>query len=194
MKYLPFFAFLVACGQTPASIQFDPAGDVAVHDTNHLAVKTVKVLDASGAAIDPAPAVTWTVTPDSVAKLEGSDVVPVANGKATIEAAIGEVKASYAVDIALPDKVAVAGAPTANLPAGQTAQLTATVMAGETAIEGQTITWSSDNVAIATVDDKGLVTAVADGTANIKAECGALNATQAITVGAAAAETKPSTN
>lgn len=44
-----------------------------------------------------------------------------------------------------------------------------TLKAGETVIEGKTITWSSDNENVATVDENGTVTGVAAGKANITA-------------------------
>lgn len=45
-----------------------------------------------------------------------------------------------------------------------------TLKAGETVIEGKTITWSSDNENVATVDENGTVTGVAAGKAKITAK------------------------
>ena len=45
-----------------------------------------------------------------------------------------------------------------------------TLKAGETVIEGKTITWSSDNENVATVDENGTVTGVAAGNAKITAK------------------------
>lgn len=50
-----------------------------------------------------------------------------------------------------------------------TATLVATVKQGEEVIENATITWTSDNEEVATVDNNGVVTAVAKGTATITA-------------------------
>lgn len=50
-----------------------------------------------------------------------------------------------------------------------TATLVATVKKGEEVIENATITWTSDNEEVATVDNNGVVTAVAKGTATITA-------------------------
>ena len=55
---------------------------------------------------------------------------------------------------------------TASVKVGETSQLTATIEPADAASE---ITWSSDQTAIATVDENGLVTALASGTANISA-------------------------
>ena len=64
---------------------------------------------------------------------------------------------------------------------GQTTQLSV-IYDPEDTTDDPTVTWSSDNEKVATVDQTGLVKAVADGTANIKAKVGTLEATYAITV------------
>jgi hypothetical protein len=69
---------------------------------------------------------------------------------------------------------------TLELQVGKTSQLTATV-APDNATD-KTITWSSDQEAIATVDANGLVTAKADGTATITAKAGDKSATCKVTV------------
>ena len=63
------------------------------------------------------------------------------------------------------------------LTAGETGQLTATVIPAGTAV-----TWSSDQEAVATVDANGLVTAKAEGTATITAKAGDKSATCTVTV------------
>ena len=67
----------------------------------------------------------------------------------------------------------------ANLEAGDQVQLTATL---EPAGAVGTVVWSSDPESVATVDQTGLVTAVAAGNATITAAVGDVNATCAITV------------
>lgn len=56
---------------------------------------------------------------------------------------------------------------TATIQVGATKQITATVTPAEAS---QVVTWTSDNEAVATVNETGLITAVAEGTANVKAE------------------------
>ncbi len=181
-------ALFVGCAPTPASIKFDGDATVSVNKLDQVDVLKATVLDAEGKAIEPQPALTWTVTPDSVAKLEGAKVTPVANGEATVTAAVGEVKNKYAFIVALPDKVEIAGYTAGTpWPAGQSAQLTATVKAGETALAGETVTWSSSADTVATVQADGTVTGVAPGTATITAASGALSSTVDVTIGDAAA-------
>lgn len=62
----------------------------------------------------------------------------------------------------------------------QTYQISAVVIP-ENAID-KSIAWSSDNTAVATVDQNGLVTAKAVGVANITATCGNVSATCVVTV------------
>ena len=88
---------------------------------------------------------------------------------------------------ATPATVAVTGVTldksTLTLNVGETGTLTATVTP-ETATEN-TVTWSSSDDTIATVDKDGKVTAVAEGTATITAKAGDQSATCAVTVSAA---------
>lgn len=71
----------------------------------------------------------------------------------------------------------------ATLEIEDTLTLTATV-APKDALE-TTVTWTSDDDSVATVDEDGVVTAVAAGTATITAACGDVSATCMITVNAA---------
>ena len=70
---------------------------------------------------------------------------------------------------------------------GDIAQLTATV--GPKDATDKTVVWSSDNPAVATVDQTGLVTALAAGTAKIIAAAGGKSGTCSVTVSALAVAT-----
>ncbi len=65
------------------------------------------------------------------------------------------------------------------LKVGDTEQLTATLTPEGAKAD---ITWTSDAPEVATVDENGLVTAVAEGTANIKASVGSIEAVCVVTV------------
>lgn len=70
---------------------------------------------------------------------------------------------------------------------GQTAQLTATPKdASGATVSGQTIIWSTSPTTIATVNDVGVVTGVAAGTATVTATTGGKSATANVTVTAGA--------
>jgi hypothetical protein len=70
---------------------------------------------------------------------------------------------------------------------GQTAQLTATPKdASGAAVSGQTVIWSTNPTTIATVNDVGVVTGVAAGTATVTATTGGKSGTATVTVAAGA--------
>lgn len=75
---------------------------------------------------------------------------------------------------------------------GSTVQLNADVLP-ETA-QDRTVTWSSDNQAVAFVDQTGLVEAIATGTANITAAAGGKTAVCEVTVSAVPVESVAITN
>lgn len=90
------------------------------------------------------------------------------------------------IEIKEPDPILVSTvivAPdTLNLTVGSTGTLTATV--GPDTATNQAVTWASSDANIATVDENGVVTAVAPGTATITATAGDVSATCEVTVSA----------
>jgi uncharacterized protein YjdB len=163
-------SLFIACAPQPASIKFD-AESVTVNALDAAPVAKATVLDAEGNALAEQPALTWTVDPATVATLDGMNVKPVASGEATVTAAVGEVKGSYKFVVALADKVEIAGYTAGSAwPVGGTVTLTPTVKAGETVLANQTVTWSSSDENVASVDASGVVTGKADGKATITAK------------------------
>lgn len=76
--------------------------------------------------------------------------------------------------------------PTTALVVGETLQLSAAAVdSNGDPVAGQTIVWSSEAQAIATVDQTGRVTGVAPGNAVIRASTGTINATRTVQVAAA---------
>lgn len=70
--------------------------------------------------------------------------------------------------------------PTLALQIGATERLTATVLPADA--EDKTVTWTSSDPAVATVDATGLVSAVAAGTTTVTAQSGGKSATCTVTV------------
>lgn len=128
-------------------------------------------------------AVTWKSSDTKVATVSASgEVVAVAEGKATITATAGDASASC--EVAVAKKVIAVESVTLNntaleLTEGETATLTATVLPDNAT--DKTVTWTSDNTAVATVAD-GVVTAKAEGTAKITAKAGDASAVCTVTV------------
>ncbi len=119
--------------------------------------------------------VTWTSSDTSVATVADGVVIPVAAGTATITATAGGKTATCTVTVE-PATVAVTGVSLNKtsivlLTNGQnTETLTATVKPDDAT--DKTVTWTSSDESVATVDQNGKVTAIATGTATITAKAG----------------------
>ena len=126
--------------------------------------------------------VTWTSSNEAVANVDAEGkVTAMALGEAVITAKCGDVSATCAVTVvATPVESVTLSQTTASLRVGQTVTLTATVQPEDAT--DKTVTWSSSNEAVATVDAEGKVTAMALGEAVITASCGDASATCAVTV------------
>ena len=124
--------------------------------------------------------VTWSSSDATIASVDQTGkVTAVKSGKATITAAAGEKSATCEVTVTTPVQSVSLDRTTVSLEEGQTTTLTATISPNDA--DEQTITWSTSNSAAATVTN-GFVTAVAEGTAVIKASVGGKEATCTVTV------------
>lgn len=117
--------------------------------------------------------VVWTVEDPEICSVDNGTVVALDGGTTTITVTCGNQTASCIVRCNFPHTGAAANGSSGNytlssedmtlFSAGETAQLTLNSAAGET------VTWSSSNEGVATVNASGKVTAVDGGTATIKA-------------------------
>jgi Bacterial surface proteins containing Ig-like domains len=145
---------------------------------------TATVKDASGSIISGAP-VSWNVDKSSIAIVSSTGLVAgQAAGSATITATSGSAHITVPVTVTLPPANAVVVSPlTVALLVTQQQQLTGTVTdAGGNTIPNQPISWQSNNTAVATVSNSGLVTAGLPGTATITATSGTVSGTAQVTV------------
>ena len=130
--------------------------------------------DASGNTLT-GRTVTWSSNNTAVATVSGSGLVTaVAAGSAQITATSEGKTGSAALTVSssTPPPVATVtvSLASASITAGQTTQATATEKdASGNTLTGRTVTWSSNNTAVATVSSTGLVTAFAAGSAQITA-------------------------
>ena len=126
--------------------------------------------------------VEWTSSNPSVASVEqNGEVTAVSAGTATITATAGGKSASCEVTVNVPLKGITINGNQTSIRKGTTTQLSVTFDPEDTT-DNKTISWSSDDPEIASVDQNGLVTAIADGSTTIRARAGSVEGTYAITV------------
>src|SRR5256884_7913506 len=140
--------------------------------------------DANGAALS-GRAVTWSSNSTSVATVSSSGLVSgVTPGSATITATSEGKSGTSAITVTnVPVATVSVSPPTASIQPGQTVQLTATLKdASGTTLSGRTVTWSSNNTSVATVNGSGLVAGVPPGPARLSATSEGKSGTASITV------------
>jgi len=131
--------------------------------------------------------VAWSTNNPGAATVSSSGVVSgVAAGSATVTATSGGKSGTSAITVtAAPPAVTTVSVspPSASIVVGTTVTLQATVkdQYGNT-MSGQTVNWSSNNTASATVNSSGVVTGVAAGSATITAAVSGKTGTSSITV------------
>ena len=130
--------------------------------------------------------VTWSSANTAVATVSGNGLVTaVSNGTSQITAQSGSASGTANITVAEPVPTRIAITPSSHTleSIGATVQLTATVRdQRNNVMSGQTITWSSGDETVATVDGNGLVTAVSNGMAEITAKSGGLSSGADISV------------
>ena len=118
--------------------------------------------------------VTWSSSNGEIATVDENGLVsPISEGKTTITATTAngltascEVTVLKRIVIISPESIAL-NITQAGLTEGERVQLTATVSPEDA--DDKTVTWTSDNSAVATVDASGLVSAISEGMATITA-------------------------
>jgi uncharacterized protein YjdB len=152
-------------------------------DTLNYIGETTQMKDSTGASAT----VSWASSNSSVAAVDaGGKVTGKGKGSATITATVsGCASASSAVAVRQVAAAVAVSPATSSLSAGATQQFQASATdSGGVAIAGSSFSWSSSNTAVATVTQAGLATAVASGTATIRATDGAVSKTATLTVSA----------
>jgi trimeric autotransporter adhesin len=168
-----------------ATLDLDPSAlELAVGEARQV-VATPR--DANGNALSRP--VTWQSAAQDVATVDGNGVVrAVAQGSTTVSASAGGVSANISVAVSDVAVASVSVEPaSATLAPSQTVQLQAIVRdAAGNVLTGRTVTWSSNNAAVATVNGSGLVTGAAGGQATITAATGGRTGSAQVTVDAPA--------
>ena len=158
---------------------------------------TAVVYDQNSSVITGA-VVTWSSSRPSVATVTADGLVTaVSNGTAQITATSGRVSATATVTVSqLAESVTIQPMFARLVSIGEVIQLTATVEDGEgNEIEDTSVSWSSGDLSVASVDNDGLVTAIGGGMTDVTAASGAASAAIPVAVMqvVAALEVSPAT-
>ena len=153
-----------------ASISFEPLLGVITlftQDTHQLRVRTFA---ADGSELFGRP-ITWASNDQNVATVSGTGLVTAAGvGNAMVTASSEGKSADISIDARSRIARIVMDQGSLVLPVGDHADIDATARAEDGALLQRTITWTSSNAAVASVDAQGKVTAHGQGTAIIKAQ------------------------
>ena len=150
-----------------------PATGISLDQTSlTLAKGSSETLKAELTPADADETVTWTSSDDSVATVDASGTVTaVGKGTATITTKAGEHTASCKVTVNIPlNGISITGNAT-TIKRGQTTQLTV-VYDPEDTTDDRSVTWTSSEPSVASVNENGLVTALQDGETTITAAVG----------------------
>ena len=168
---------IVYYGNHASGISIDPAS-----------MKLLKgesmTLSAEVTPEDATDAVTWSSSDASVATVDqNGNVTAVGVGTAAITATAGDYSATCEVTVTIP-VIPVSGITLSQNAASLFVDEDMTLSAEVTPEDAtdKTVTWSSSNASVATVDQNGNVTAVGAGTATITATAGDYSATCEVTV------------
>lgn len=182
----------------------DPVSVTGVSLNKNATTIAIGASETLTATITPAnadnQAVTWSSDNTAIASVDqNGKVTGVSAGTATITVTTQDGNKTATCTVTVPDPsadpVAVTGVSlnktSTSLTVGATETLTATVAPANAT--NQAVTWSSNNTAVASVDQNGKVTAVAAGTATITVTTadGNKTATCTVTVSAAVTPTVP---
>lgn len=130
-----------------------------------------QTLTATVEPADSSDSVTWLSSDNSVATVENGVVTAVGAGTATITATAGDYSSECQVNVTSPLKSITISAEDDKtaITKGETLQLSVSYDPEDTT-DTKSVAWSSDKPSVASVDENGLVTALADGAAVITAE------------------------
>lgn len=141
---------------------------------------------SDGSTEDITSAATWSSSTTSVATINATGLATgVGQGTSTITASSGAVSGSTTLTVTAPALSSIAATPAnPSIPAGTTQAFTATGTYTDASTNDitSTVTWSSSNTSIATINGVGLASAVAPGTSTITAEQASIRGSTTLTV------------
>jgi len=173
----------IACAIPVATVTVSPASvSLQMGQSSQL---TATPKDANGNPLT-GRAITWSSSNTAIATVSGTGLVTgvAGGGPVTITATSEGQSGSASVTVTtVPVASVTVTPPSASVQVGQTVQLTATLKdANGNILTGRTVTWSSNQTTVATVNATGRVTARAAGSATITATSEGQSGTSSITV------------
>ncbi len=173
---------MVTVTQWVASVEVSPSVDelTALGATVQLAAEA---FDANGHAV-AGTEFSWESSDVAVATVDESGLVTgVSEGVATITARAGDASGSAVVSVMQPVASVEVSPSVETIGLGSTLQLMAEGFdENGDAVAGVAFSWESSDVAVATVNARGLVTGVAEGVATITASAGEASGSAVVTV------------
>jgi len=142
-----------------------------------------------GSTEDITSSVTWSSSDTGVATIDAAGLATaVGEGTTTITATMDDIRGNTTLTVGSVPLVAIEVTPVGpSIALGHTQQFTATATYGDgsTADITASVTWTSSDSGVATINDYGLATAVGEGTTTIAGAVGAIsdNTTLTVTVG-----------
>ena len=172
---LVLFCLMLSCKKTPTVPEIPDATQTSVTVTStkttiwigETVQMTAKVNMSDGTTKNATG--TWSSDNTAVATVSSSGLVTgISAGTATISCSEGGMSGTKTITVQKPTQTAVSVTSTkSTIYVGQTVQMTATATMSDGTTQAATGTWGSDNTAVATVNQSGLVTAVSSGAATI---------------------------
>lgn len=163
--------------------------------TPSIAVRKTQQMSATGTYSDSSTgtitnSASWSTSDIAIATVSSAGLVTgVASGSATISATLDGISGSTTVNVVTANLASISITPTSpSISSGSTQQFTAIgiLQDGTTTDLTSSVTWTSSNTAVATIDSSGLATALtvsSTETTNITAQSGSITSnTAALTV------------
>ncbi len=178
----------VSCTAKPNSIEIAEA-PLILYSVEGVDLPTVKIVDDQGKALDPMPAVEWSVEPPGPFFVDKGRVVPVTNGKATLVAKVRgtQLQARHPLKIQIVDRVDLAcSQANCQYRVGDDVRISAELWSSGQKIEADPGTWEARAASVLKTKGRGVWSASSAGASEVTFRIGTTKAIRTVNVSAAA--------
>jgi hypothetical protein len=175
---------LAGCQPSVAHVEFAVAV-VEVRDRAGTPLPLPRCTSSNGKQLPLPLDAAWAVEPPTLADIRDGRVIPRESGEGALVVSLerGKARARLPLLVALVDTVRVRCAePSCQVRPGQTLRMRATALSRGVPMAGVAVRWTSSKPAVATVDEDGVVTAVAPGNTAVQALAGDVPTSTRVTV------------